>query len=96
VILDTDGLSAIADGDAALEPTLRKAAKGRRSGNCVGRISIFYLQSACQKIQFAAELANSVWDIGGIDRLMQTSDPNSADHRLSRIPDHISDWTHGH
>jgi len=27
VILDTDGLSAIADGDAALEPILRKAAK---------------------------------------------------------------------
>ena len=27
MILDTDGLSAIADGDAALEPILRKAAK---------------------------------------------------------------------
>jgi len=27
---------------------------------------------------------------------MQTSDPNSADQRRSRIPDHISDWTHGH
>jgi hypothetical protein len=49
VILDTDGLSAIADGDAALEPTLRKAAKVAVPAIVLGEYRYFTCKVHAQK-----------------------------------------------